>query len=1002
MITNIENSKIAVVGGGKRCKMLLEAVFTEKSPRNRPEIVGVAEIDHDAEGLRYAKEKSIFTTDDYKELLSIKDLDMVVELTEDIWLKESIKELKPPWVLLVDHYEARSLLDYFQIKAKKIETQQKIREVGGGAEVAGRLFEEFYEFVRKKNRDRDAYARDIREKLESEEWTMSQIVQGSTVPTFVIDKGHRVTQWNTACEKLTGYAAREMIGTDNQWKPFRDEKRPTLADLVVDGVKEEELWRYYGTRWEKSALLKDAYEAEEFFEQLGEEGKCLYYTAAPIKSPEGVVMGAIETLWDRTKEKLAEEEREHQNRELADKVSKLTASERAMSQIIQGSTIPTFVVDRQHRITHWNKALENMTGCSATDMVGTTKQWLPFYDKQRATMADVILDQVDELEIRKLYGNRWKKSVLIDGAYEAEIFFPDLGRKGKWCWFTAAPIKTPDGKLAGAIETLWDMTEDKKAEKERERHTRELAAFCSIYATLSSSKSLETRIEEAIEEVCAIFSIDGLCIFIRREDDRFCLNYNFGFSENICYQNRVAGESGLVAATAAERRIKVVEDLGQLDENEDYEVKLLKQEGVGALVYIPIMDKENKTFGVVRAASREPGHFGPDEARALELIGNRIGVAIENSMLHEEIQRRVNFQAKLIGSSNDGIVATDDKWNVVVFNPSAENMFGYSVKEVVGKMDARSLLTESIVQTFKEALVGEDADWTIPWRETVIMSRDSEEIPVRFFGTILHQKNRMMGTVAFFQDLREIKRLERELLSAERLAAVGQTVAGMAHCIKNILHGLKGGSYLVDVGIKKNKTDKLESGWDMVQRNIGRTSDLVQDLLSYSKERESEPEPCFPFHVASDVCELMEGKAEKHAVRIVNEVSPDIGEVVLDPKTLYRSLLNLVTNAIDACIFDESAEKHHQVVVKSEVEPENVIRFDVTDNGSGMTDEVKHKLFSSFFSTKGSQGTGLGLLVTRKLIEEANGSLTVESEWCKGSTFSVRLPYRIPENPTEP
>jgi signal transduction histidine kinase len=153
--------------------------------------------------------------------------------------------------------------------------------------------------------------------------------------------------------------------------------------------------------------------------------------------------------------------------------------------------------------------------------------------------------------------------------------------------------------------------------------------------------------------------------------------------------------------------------------------------------------------------------------------------------------------------------------------------------------------------------------------------------------------------------------------------------------------------------------------------------------------------------VASEICELMEQKAAEHNIEIVKDFSPDIGEVILDPRTLYRSLLNLVSNAVDACIFDESAEKEHRVTVSSKIEDGKFIRFDVSDNGSGMTDEVKNKLFSSFFSTKGTQGTGLGLLVTRKLIEEHGGSMEVESELGKGSTFGIRLPFRTPAESAE-
>jgi PAS domain S-box-containing protein len=438
-------------------------------------------------------------------------------------------------------------------------------------------------------------------------------------------------------------------------------------------------------------------------------------------------------------------------------------------------------------------------------------------------------------------------------------------------------------------------------------------------------------------------------------------------------------------------KISVFRDLPDLCKDE---MNLLRREGLRSLVYIPVLDKDKKAFGVIRAASKNTGHFGPDETRALELIGNRIGVAIENSELHKEVKRKAGFQEKLIGSSHDGIIATDSDWKAVIFNSAAEGIFGLSASEVIGKMDVREFYPPTITQEFNALLAEGRKGWNLPWRETSIVARNGEHIPVRFSGTILHEKNRMMGIVAFFNDLREIKLLEKELVSAERLAAIGQTVAGMAHGIKNILHGLKGGSYIVNIGINEGQTEKLKTGWQMVQRNIDRTSDLVQDLLSYSKEREPEFRPCFPNEIADDVCELMKEVAGENDVAIVKKFSESIGEEAMDSRTIHRCLLNLVSNAIDACRYDDSITKTHCVTVSTALESDNFIRFDVSDNGSGMTEEVKEKIFGSFFSTKGSQGTGLGLLVSRKLIEEHGGTIDVTSQLGEGTTFTVRLPIK--------
>ena len=199
----------------------------------------------------------------------------------------------------------------------------------------------------------------------------------------------------------------------------------------------------------------------------------------------------------------------------------------------------------------------------------------------------------------------------------------------------------------------------------------------------------------------------------------------------------------------------------------------------------------------------------------------------------------------------------------------------------------------------------------------------------------------------------------------------------------------------MDIGIQRNDTEKLIKGWDTIKRNIGRTSNLVMDLLSYSKERAPEYEVCRPNEIINDVCELLKGIAQENNIEILGEFDDAIGEVVMDGSIIHEALLNLASNAVDACLFDEDVSKKWQVRLKTELEPQNVIKFEVTDNGAGMDQEVLQKLFTSFFSTKGHRGTGLGLMVTRKLIEEHQGRIDVASQLGRGTTFTVRLPFKV-------
>ena len=349
---------------------------------------------------------------------------------------------------------------------------------------------------------------------------------------------------------------------------------------------------------------------------------------------------------------------------------------------------------------------------------------------------------------------------------------------------------------------------------------------------------------------------------------------------------------------------------------------------------------------------------------------------------------------KLITSSNDGIIATDEEFKIVIFNPGAEKIFGRSRSEAVDRMDIADLYPPEIVEAFKGETARSKTKEGLPWKETVVLTKDGEKIPVRFSGTHLFESKKMMGSVAFFHDLKDLKKLEKELVSSERLAAVGQTTAGLAHYIKNILIGLKGGSYNVNVGLDKNDTDKLKIGWQSIERNIGRISDLVMDLISYSKERGAEYESCYPNEIANDVCELLKETAQENNIEVIKDFNPSIGAVSMDPRTIHRTLLNLVSNAIDACLDDEDTGKNWSVAIKTAREKNGMVSFEVQDNGCGMSAETKDKLFTSFFSTKGGRGTGLGLLVTKKLIDEHEGTVNVTSQPGTGTIFTVQLPFR--------
>jgi len=234
----------------------------------------------------------------------------------------------------------------------------------------------------------------------------------------------------------------------------------------------------------------------------------------------------------------------------------------------------------------------------------------------------------------------------------------------------------------------------------------------------------------------------------------------------------------------------------------------------------------------------------------------------------------------------------------------------------------------------------------------------------------------------------------RKLLEAERMAAIGQTVATIAHAVKNIVGGLKGGMYIVERGIELENQQYLHQGWNMVKGNVDKVKKLAMDLLSYSSERQPNYDLCDPNIPAREVFHLMHSRATQDKIGLKLDLAQDLGRVVLDPEGVYSCLLNLVTNAIDACLEADDADKPGSVVIRSRKVEGWAVEYQVADTGPGMREEIRDKVFHSFFSTKGSKGTGLGLMITEKIVREHGGVIQLESAPGVGSTFTLRLPVK--------
>ncbi len=239
------------------------------------------------------------------------------------------------------------------------------------------------------------------------------------------------------------------------------------------------------------------------------------------------------------------------------------------------------------------------------------------------------------------------------------------------------------------------------------------------------------------------------------------------------------------------------------------------------------------------------------------------------------------------------------------------------------------------------------------------------------------------------------------MVQAERLAAVGQTIAALSHDVKNILQGIRGGSYLIKKGLSEHNEVMVGKGWEFVERNQQRISNLVMDMLTFSKEREPELTAGDLNQLVGEVVELAAARAAENRVDLVWRPADDLPQLTFDSEGIHRAVLNVVSNAIDACAdsgdeTEESESAAGRVTVSTCYRPvDGQVAITIEDNGQGIpAAEIEH-VFSLFVSHKGSRGTGLGLPVSDKIMKEHGGRITVQSEVGRGSTFTLEMPANL-------
>ncbi len=361
--------------------------------------------------------------------------------------------------------------------------------------------------------------------------------------------------------------------------------------------------------------------------------------------------------------------------------------------------------------------------------------------------------------------------------------------------------------------------------------------------------------------------------------------------------------------------------------------------------------------------------------RTLELLVNAVGGTRASVMLYDEIRGSLQVRAGLnlpaaawdqkvaLGKGIAGYVAQKRDPLLVVDASGSGDLPGFDLAPGASFM--------SVPLLFQEKLLGV---------VNISDKRTGGPFTEEDFGFFRALANHMAVAIHNIQ-------LAETALNAERLAAIGEAVAGLAHGVKNMLNGLQGGFYMLKTGLRNGKEQPSDEAFEMLERNLKRLNDLVHDMLTYSKDRKPEYEQADLDEVVKSAADLMRARARERKLALRFHPGREGTSVRIDSRGIYRCVLNLIGNALDACDREGAA-----VDVRTDTSDDGRVLIEVTDEGTGMDEVTRKSVFKPFFSRKGSAGTGLGLAVASKIVEEHGGTIEAESSPGEGSTFRIRLP----------
>jgi two-component system, NtrC family, sensor kinase len=789
----------------------------------------------------------------------------------------------------------------------------------------------------------------------------SRIIQNAAAPMLVIDAQHTILFWNNALAKLTGKSSFQMRGTKQQWTPFYAEKRPLLADLLIDQKLKAIENSYSGV--EASHFVDGAYRAEGWYENVGGKRRYLLFEAAPITNRQNEIVAAIETIEDITERKLAQDILDNQHRFL--------------QEILEAIPNPVFYKDTNNAFIGCNKAFSAFFGKTVSEVIGKTLAHIAPPEQALVSFAR------DRQVLETLTAMTYETPMLrCDGQERAVLV-------------TKAPFLNADGTLGGIVGTFVDVTEQRKLDEQIMKMSRAVEQ--------SPTTIVITDLEGRIEYVNPKFS----------KTTGYSREEAIGNNPRVLKSGEmpVEGYSDLWATISSGKEWHGEFHNKRKDGELYWEYASIS----------PLTDKDGQITGFL--AVKEDITSRKETEAALASSQNELLLKHkELGNVFDQVKAAKREWEDTLDSLQDFVILTDAEHRIRRCNRLLCDITGMAYNDVIAR-DWRELLKAAGFNFVKfDNSRGELRHNTTEryYDLTVYDMKDQASEKITGFVVSLNDTTEIRSvTEELKRTSQELNEAHRAVYQQEKMASIGQLAAGVAHEINNPMGFISSnlntlGKYLEKINtFESTLMDKVTAGsnpelstelkglrksmkidfiMDDIRNLIDESRDgaervrrIVQDLKSFSHVDEAEYK-LFSINECLDSTINMARNEIKYVADVELDYTPDLPQLNCYPQQLNQVFMNLLVNAAHAI------EGHGTITVSTRLEADDII-VKISDTGKGIAPENLTRIFEPFYTTKEvGKGTGLGLSISYDIVKKHGGAMSVESEIGIGTTFTIRLP----------